>query len=619
MTPVGTRWIAVLSLALGIATVGLAPARVTSPAGASVEDFSFQAMSVNYELSRGSDGEALLTTRERLEAVFPQEDQNRGIVRAIPLSMFGLSTSPMILAVTDGNGSARAFETSDDGDFLIVTIASDSFVHGVQVYDITYTQTNVVSEPAGPGGLQELYLDVNGSGWSQQFGVVTATVNLSPEVASAFTGEAACYKGLAGSTSTCDRLETPAEATVGSSDSATLTAEAQNLFAGETLTIALGFAPQTFVLPDMSFWAHPLAWLFVTLSSLLVVLTLACIVLRFTVWGNAPGRGIVIAQYEEPEGMFPLVAGNLIARTNRAIPAALMALAVRGRIAVYEQQRARRGQVGFDLELVSTSRLEPEEARTLHAIFGSDLAVGTRVNTQERSAPRAVRMRRLSSATASETELLGFRTRSREGLRRTLLGASIALAAVTFVSGLIITTGGHIDLASGLMTFVGTLAATIAAVSALGRVRPLTQSGALAREHLRGLKLFIRLAEADRIAFLQSPKGAQRLSVSGSGAKADAAKLVRIYERALPYAMLFGFEKEWAKVLATVYDQASDDPTWFIGSGQFNAVAFSVGLNSFVASAGAAWAYSDASSSNAGSSGGGSAGGGGGGGGGGGV
>ena len=612
------RWIIALSLAVGIATIGLAPALVSSSATASVEDFSFQAMSVNYELSRGVDGEALLTAREHLEAVFPQEDQNHGIIRAIPLSMHGLSTNPTVLTVTDGEGTPRAFEIAEDGGFLLVTIASDSFVHGVQVYEITYTQTNVVSEPTGPDGPQELYLDVNGSGWSQPFDLVSATVALSPDVAGTRTGDAACYKGFEGSTSPCDRLEKPVETTLGSPESATLTVEARNLSAGETLTFALGFQPRTFVLPDMSFWAHPLAWLFVVLSSLLVVLTLVCVALRFAVWGNAKGRGIVVAQYEEPAGMFPLVASDIVGRTRRAMPAALMALAVRGRIAVYEQERSR-GKTGFDLELASLERLDPEETRTLEAVFGANLSVGLRANTREPNAFRAVRMRALVRNTSSETESLGFRAQSRPGLRRTFLGLALALATTTFVIGLIITTDGHVDLGSGLMTFVGTFLATVVVVSALGRVRPLTDAGALAREHLRGLKLFIGLAEADRIAFLQSPTGAERLRVSGSRSKADTKKLVRIYERALPYAMLFGFEKEWAKVLANVYDQASDEPTWFIGSAQFNAVAFTVGLNNFAASTTAAWAQSDASAGGAGSSGGGSAGGGGGGGGGGGV
>jgi uncharacterized membrane protein len=86
---------------------------------------------------------------------------------------------------------------------------------------------------------------------------------------------------------------------------------------------------------------------------------------------------------------------------------------------------------------------------------------------------------------------------------------------------------------------------------------------------------------------------------------------VVLYERILPYAMLFNLEKTWNKVLEAVYQEAGVTPDWYIGTGSFSASDFSKSMSDF--------SSSSSSSSSSGSSGGGSSGGGGGGGGGGGC
>ena len=112
---------------------------------------------------------------------------------------------------------------------------------------------------------------------------------------------------------------------------------------------------------------------------------------------------------------------------------------------------------------------------------------------------------------------------------------------------------------------------------------------------------------------LQSPEGANKVQVDLS----DSKKLVELYEKLLPYAILFGQEKEWNKRLGDYYQSAGVQPGWYSGANMaaFNAAAFSSAmsnLNTSINSTGAGF------SSSGGSSGGGFSGGGGGGGGGGG-
>jgi len=118
--------------------------------------------------------------------------------------------------------------------------------------------------------------------------------------------------------------------------------------------------------------------------------------------------------------------------------------------------------------------------------------------------------------------------------------------------------------------------------------------------------MYIGAAETERLKMLQSPEGAEKVGEIGS----DKGQLVKLYERVLPYAVLFGQEDQWNKQLGQYYETTNTTPTWYVGN---NAVFSAVAFNSIVTSF-----SSSASSSAGGSSGGGSSGGGGGGGGGGG-
>jgi uncharacterized membrane protein YgcG len=131
------------------------------------------------------------------------------------------------------------------------------------------------------------------------------------------------------------------------------------------------------------------------------------------------------------------------------------------------------------------------------------------------------------------------------------------------------------------------------------RMHKLTQQGFEAERHLMGLYRYIDMAEKERVAFHNAPE-----------------KTPETFERFLPYAMIFGLEKEWAKV----FEGMMINPEWYKSSdnSSLGSVAFVSSLSSFSAQTAIALTSSPSSSSSGGgSSGGGSSGGGGGGGGGG--
>ena len=84
----------------------------------------------------------------------------------------------------------------------------------------------------------------------------------------------------------------------------------------------------------------------------------------------------------------------------------------------------------------------------------------------------------------------------------------------------------------------------IASVFLLPGLGKLTPKGRQVRDELRGLERFMSMAEQDRIAWLQGIRTAPR-ERHGDGSR------IALYERLLPYAVIFGMEASWAELVAS--------------------------------------------------------------------
>ncbi len=139
------------------------------------------------------------------------------------------------------------------------------------------------------------------------------------------------------------------------------------------------------------------------------------------------------------------------------------------------------------------------------------------------------------------------------------------------------------------------------------RRNKLSDKGLQAERKLLGLKLYINVAEKDRIRFHNNP-----------------VKTPELFEKLLPYAMVFGLEKKWAAEFENIY---TTPPTWYVDSfttgftagmlansiSNFSTSATSSIFASPISSSGSSFGSSGFSSgSSSGSSGGGGGGGGGG-------
>src|SRR6478735_3971136 len=120
------RWWRALAAAVALPLVLLTACSVDSsgddrPVSADVNDFSFESMDVDYELSRAEDGTSRLRVVETFVAVFPEYDQNRGMQRRLDESYLDVPLNPELVSVTDGDGRARPVETESEDGVLAIT------------------------------------------------------------------------------------------------------------------------------------------------------------------------------------------------------------------------------------------------------------------------------------------------------------------------------------------------------------------------------------------------------------------------------------------------------------------------------------------------------------------
>lgn len=604
--------LAAIGLLLGIpfaaapalaAAPSAAPAAPFAPVPGDVQDFSFASLDSEYTLTRADDGTSRVRVVETFVAVFPQTDQNRGIQRRIPEWFRSAPMHPELVSVTDQNGDPRPVETDSDDGHLIVTSRADEFLRGQQTFVITYDLVNVTPFYSDTG-VDEFYVDVNGVDWAQPFGRVSATLLVDPAIAGSLTGAEACYRGVQGSTDTCATrsMSTP-------DGGAVVQALAYDLAPHETATIAVAFEAGTFVQFDASYFASGWGWAQAGGVLLVVGGFISALVVRRRVLKDEPGRPTIIAEYAPPEGIDALEAAILLGKTTKAIPAEVLEQAVVGSIRIVEGKPKAFGGTKLEAHLVDASRADGDGRMLLAGLFGDDVHRGMPDRTVYVFGSSDTR---LSTASAKILKAARAELKRRGLWRRVSAAARVLPVVILAVAVALVVAFGVIAVGEGVTAWlpVGLLIATVlAAIFGFGTVahQPLTARGAEVRDHLRGLKIFIEWAEADRIRMLQSPSGAERRPVDVG----DPRQMLHLYETLLPYAVVFGQEKQWAQQLAVYYgDQGS--PGWYVGTTGFSAAAFSSGISSLSASSAAA-------SSSGGSSGGGSAGGGGGGGGGGGV
>ena len=550
----------VLAPAVGAAAAAASatPSSVaTLPRPAGVQDFVFQSMDVQYTLDRAGDGTSILYVVETFVAVFPEFDQNRGMQRRIPDSYNGVPTFPTLESVTDGEGNPRPEETESDDGHLIVTSRADDFVHGEQTYVFSYTMRNVIG---AFDDVDEFYWDVNGVDWAQPFARVAATVTVPADLADALTGDAACYWGEAGEDNPCELTR----------EGNTFSAGLANVAPYSNMTLAVAFEPGIAADPLQPLKARSHGWWGI---AGLVGIGLAAVLLALGVraWVRRPDSSEVgiVTEFTPPHGITPMQAADFLGVPERGAAAHLAWLVVEGHGTLTTDNLTpvepgpegaslpphQRRLAGEQLTLNWTDpglktgrrRLSWDDTEVTELLFGRAGSDNSLLNSRYSSTLDEAQVKR-----DEQVERLGLRRRLSIGATTLTLGY---LALIGY--GLYQVWVGLDGL--GLWFLIGGVVGVLLLLYAThlmpvhGR---LTEKGRTMQRRLAGLERFVMASEAQRISWMNN---AQSAPVDDEGR-------VQLYEKLLPWAIVFGGERSWRQVLGDMYSRFPQQqvrlPSW---------------------------------------------------------
>jgi hypothetical protein len=562
-------------LARVVATIALGAVLVFAPVGsvaaaeADLDDFEIESFDADWVLSRDAEGHAQLQVTETIVAVYPDVDQNKGFYRDIPEYRHGVQLHTEVDSVVDEFGQPVPYTTEYYQDFYSVGLGDDTFVHGRQTYVISYRQVDVV-EAFADTGADEFYWDVNGTGWAQPFGRVSVTLTVEPSLVPALTGAAECYV-LVGE---CNEPLTMMTAADGS---AVFTAASADLVPNESLTVAIAFTTGTFVPGDVvvpppgddsydpvgeppTFWQ--IFGPFILGPAGIVISFIAGATQVADRSRRTGASDIIVAQYTPPDDLNVMVAAYIAGRPERAFAAQIVSLAVRGNVRLLDHPTD--SSAPFEVELLHANGLDQLETKLVHAIFGGDAQTGRRIPLGSSNSTLGTKLTDVYRSVDKQLKADGLQGPAKPTLLWSVLFfLSVAIVIVAGLDALwrLVTDGAfEFSAAAAVVAF-------FAAQSTYGRrstVATLSARGRETNDYLLGMRDYMELAEEDRIRMLQSPEGAERVDVD------DEAQLVKLYERLLPFAVIFGIEREWAEELTVKAVAANVPVTWWAGSSDFS-------------------------------------------------
>lgn len=562
-----------------------------------VDNFVIDTYDVQLYLDRDGENRSTLKTVESITATFPAIDQNHGLERILVGDYDGHTTNLKVESVTDVAGKPHAY--SLNGNVLRIGNA-DTYVHGVQTYKITYTQRDITKQYSDTGK-DEFYWDAIGVEWRVPITAASATIHLSDALKKARQTDGQCYWGASGSNERCEVAMEPDGA---------IAMRVTNLAAKQGMSVAVGFAPGTFAEYKASFAEEMIAkaaaaWMIANVIVGPLVLLLGAIALwrKYKKFKSSDEIRAVenqplVRQYLPPSGRSVLesAAAYKGAVDGKAVTAQIIDWAVRHYVDIRQtKEKSLFSAAEYTIEAKkSFEDLSEQEQKLATTLFEELPAPGDSFTTKKMG--------------HRSMEITGSLTTRLKDIKEGDLFTKNEAAAKWFKKMAVVV--GIVGLL--LLLNVPVLILAIIALAVASMTTFLNVEGAKLKAYLDGLKEYISVAETDRLAMLQSPEGAEKIGLVNAD---DTGALVKLYERVLPYAILFGQEKEWSKQLGRLYEESGTSPDWNPGTTAFNAAAFSGMVNSFSGAVSSASSYN---SSSGGSSGGGSSGGGGGGGGGGG-
>lgn len=541
-------------------------------------NFSFSSATFDYTLEKSNTEGSTLHVKETLVAEFPDFNQNHGIERYIPYTNKGgknitiQNPSALNLSVYRNNNSEPfSLKKDSDGYYYARIGNANNYVTGEQTYVLDYNFSRVITEYTDTN-TQELYWDTNGTGWSQKFDELTANIHLPSDVKPL---DASCYVGRHGEKGS-DRCEITK-----TNDGYTFTT--RNLAPRENLTFDLEFPANTFEIPPL-----PNSYSTIILSTVLIA-TISFIFFTFYkyLWSKVRDnyrwyKDAPIPPQYTPLKDYSAAEHAMIYLGNAKEPkvATLLELAVSKKITLTKGKKKKlSNKYNWTVTVNNLDDLSPDQLNLLKLFNdGHQPSVGVayEVKKQDYSSALETAYKQYDSDREKALEQKGdfLDTKSlKKGSSKVIGAISIFIMLLigipmimaiffesTFESILDTFNPDYYNIVAPWLTApiiiitIVSIIIILGLTSKLGRYEKYTKQGLEHSNYIRGLELYIKMAEADRLKFLQSVDGAD---TSNAG-------IVKLYEKLLPYAALFGLEQSWLKELSHYYKMEDIvEPDWY--------------------------------------------------------
>ena len=410
---------------------------------------------------------------------------------------------------------------------------------------------------------QELYWDTNGTGFVQKFNKLTARVHLDD--ITNWTGQTWCYVGSYGS-SNQSRCKTTAI------DDGVMF-ETEKLRGGENLTFDIELKPGSFKLPPPQ-ESHAMPVFAGVVVSVLGLMTGFSIRAYNKASENRKyyKEKLVKPEYEAPKDLdLHSLAETYIGTHSNPSVATIVKLVTDGKIDLIKGDKKLLGGYNWEIKIKTLANIEGNEKLILQILNGGDhVSEGQTIKLKRRYDNSRLESlgRQLEKYGRTHGHSAGLLADNKVHATSATMGVvMIILCFVAIPFALSLFGSKDIDMAIGevsedlgaldqeyyadgrllvnlresvVVIVVSIIVATILNIflrnnSEKYAVR--TQKGLEISRQLEGLKMYIKMAEADRIAYLQSVPGTD---TSPEG-------IVKLYEKLLPYAIFFGVEKTWLK------------------------------------------------------------------------
>lgn len=487
----GRNFLLIALMVMGLSSVSSVPAQAAT--GESITNFAVRA-----SLSQDRH----LVIQETIDYSFG-ESYRHGLLRVLPeiyrrhLLRYNLHYAIKDVTMDD---LAVPWETERQGSDLVIRVGSASkLVKGTHRYTLVYETDRAINDFSDT---HELYWNVTGNEW--QIPIAHASFEfIGPSVQ-----RQACYTGREGSkASACSfGVATDTQALV-----------AQTLLPLEPyegLTTILEFPRSALVsesvLTTIGYYLRD------NLSLLLPLLLCVLMFFVWLIWGRDPrGRGVIIPQYEAPDGISPALMSTLLEEkvSPRALTATLLDIARRGyaRIELIGKNPEEPDKILFT-RLPGSSKvpLLPFEEKLMTTLLDGEMEVNLK---RAASQSQWQAYKTMTNILYTEIVTRGWFKKNPDGVRGGWLGIACIIGILAF--------------------FVGAFSYIFVAlvIGFFGWLMPrVTREGAEMRERVLGFKRFLTVTEKQRLAFSDAP-----------------AKRPEQFAEFLPAAVALGVEKEWSK------------------------------------------------------------------------